>query len=65
MGTDDARCVLVTGGRGFIGGAVGKLLQRKGYKVVSLDTTPLASSRAAEDEVLCDLTNAAQLAAHL
>ncbi len=61
MDTDDGRSVLVTGGRGFIGCAVAKLLQREGYKVVSLDATALASSRAAEDEVLCDLTNAAQL----
>jgi len=61
MDTDDGRSVLVTGGRGFIGSAVGKLLKREGYKVVSLDATALASSRAAEDEVLCDLTNATQL----
>ena len=61
MDTNDGRSVLVTGGRGFIGSAVGQLLQRKGYKVVSPDATALASSRAAEEDVLCDLTNAAQL----
>lgn len=35
------KAALVTGGRGFVGRAVGKLLQREGYAVVSLDHAPL------------------------
>jgi nucleoside-diphosphate-sugar epimerase len=61
MDSGDGRSVLVTGGRGFIGRAVAKLLQRTGYEVVSLDATPLTTSGAGTDEVLCDLTDAVQL----
>lgn len=66
MDTDDGRSVLVTGGRGFIGRAVGKLLQRTGYTAVSLDvaplpTKPLMTGPAVENELLCDLTEAASL----
>ena len=66
MDTDDRRSVLVTGGRGFIGRAVGKLLQRTGYKVVSLDVVPLITGPpktgpAVENELLCDLTDARSL----
>jgi len=66
MDTDDRRSVLVTGGRGFIGRAVGKLLQRTGYKVVSLDVVPLMTGPpktrpAVENELLCDLTDARSL----
>ncbi len=61
MDSGDGRSVLVTGGRGFIGRAVAKLLQRAGYEVVSLDATQLTTSGAEIDEVLCDLTDAVQL----
>jgi nucleoside-diphosphate-sugar epimerase len=47
--------VLITGGRGFIGRSVGKLLQRQGYRVISADVTPSA------DEVMCDVTDSAAL----
>ncbi len=56
--------VLVTGGRGFIGRAVGNFLQRSGYGVVSLDAAPPVSSaanRQTDDEVLCDLTDSIHL----
>jgi UDP-glucuronate 4-epimerase len=56
---DDA--VLVTGGRGFIGRAVVKLLQRSGYAVVSLDVRPPTSSPTGHAEVECDLADASQL----
>jgi UDP-glucose 4-epimerase len=53
--------VLVTGGRGFIGGAVVKLLQRSGYGVVSLDVAPVTGSSANRHEVECDLIDVRQL----
>ena len=56
-----SKSVLVTGGRGFIGRAVVKLLQRSGYRAMSLDVAPHASSRADQSEVVCDLTDANQL----
>jgi len=37
MDNEKPRSVLVTGGCGFVGRAAGKLLQRHGYRVVSLD----------------------------
>ena len=46
MDTEEPRSVLVTGGRGFVGRAIGKLLQRHGYRVISLD---LAATAATED----------------
>jgi nucleoside-diphosphate-sugar epimerase len=55
------KTVLVTGGRGFIGRAVVKLLQRLGCGVVSLDVTPGTSSSASRHEVECDLTDARRL----
>jgi len=48
--------VLVTGGRGFVGRSVGRLLRRHGYRVVSLDTTPVGPGT---DEVECDITDPA------
>ena len=49
--------MLVTGGRGFVGRAVVKLLRRKGYPVISLDRSPLAGIPSGENrgEVCCDL----------
>ena len=58
METDKQSCVLVTGGRGFIGKSVGKLLQRHGYQVISLDVIP-ANMRSSE--LVCDVTDLAAL----
>jgi len=63
MDTAETRCVLVTGGRGFLGRAMAKLLQRTGYEVVSLDVSPITTSSAdpKRREVLCDLADAEEL----
>lgn len=64
MDTGETRCVLVTGGRGFLGRAAAKLLQRTDYEVLSLDVTPITTSSADPGnnrEVLCDLTDAEEL----
>jgi nucleoside-diphosphate-sugar epimerase len=61
MDSHVSKSVLVTGGRGFIGRAVVKFLQRSGYRAMSLDVAPHASSRADQSEVVCDLTDANQL----
>jgi nucleoside-diphosphate-sugar epimerase len=55
--------VLVTGGRGFVGRVVGKLLQREGYGVVSLDCSPLLgdSAEGSPVEVQCDIADTAAL----
>jgi UDP-glucuronate 4-epimerase len=58
---DQGNRVLVTGGRGFIGRAVVKLLQRSGCGVVSLDAAPGTSSSASRHEVECDLIDVRQL----
>jgi nucleoside-diphosphate-sugar epimerase len=55
------KSVLVTGGRGFIGRAVAKLLQRIGYGVVSLDASLPMSSSAKRRELECDLSDASRL----
>ena len=56
------KSVLVTGGRGFIGGAVVKLLQRAGYGVVSLDHSAVVAARKPYvDEVVCEISDGAQL----
>jgi nucleoside-diphosphate-sugar epimerase len=63
MRAAQANTVLVTGGRGFIGRAAGKLLQCTGYSVISLDReVPTAGTEAGGcDEVTCDLGDIAQL----
>src|SRR5579863_3807430 len=64
MDADQNSAVLVTGGRGFIGRAVGKLLRRAGYRVVSLDTAALgAAGDGCESvrDVVCDISNADEL----
>jgi len=53
--------VLVTGGRGFIGRAVVKLLQDSGCGVVSLDVAPGVNSSARRHELECDISDARQL----
>jgi nucleoside-diphosphate-sugar epimerase len=56
------KSALVTGGRGFIGGVVVKLLQCAGYHVVSLDQCrPVTTSQSDADEVVCDISDAEQL----
>ena len=65
MAVDRSNAVLVTGSRGFIGRAVTFLLQRSGYDVVSIDTTPYDSVRTHDQqsgqEVLCDIGNREEL----
>jgi nucleoside-diphosphate-sugar epimerase len=61
MDSRNNKPVLVTGGRGFIGRAVVKLLQRTGYEVVSLDAAPYVSAPTDWSEVACDITDANQL----
>jgi nucleoside-diphosphate-sugar epimerase len=62
--------ILVTGGLGFIGQAVVKLLLREGYRVISLDQAPLnhpIPPSSAEGQgapiraVVCDIADTAQL----
>lgn len=57
--------VLVTGGRGFIGRAVGKLLQRSGYSVLALDrpeaAAPGTSHFSFGREIGIDITDQEQL----
>src|SRR3974377_1520672 len=53
MESERQSSVLGTGGRGFIGRAVGKLLQRQRYSVISVDVTP------SRDQVVCDVTDSA------
>jgi nucleoside-diphosphate-sugar epimerase len=55
MDMENPGAVLITGGRGFIGRSLGKLLQRKRYRVISVDVTP------SRDEVVCDVTDSAAL----
>lgn len=51
--------VLVTGGRGFVGRALVRVLRREGNSVVSLDQ---AGARSLErDETVCDITDAGEL----
>jgi len=63
MGDYNNESVLVTGGRGFIGRAVVKLLQRTGYATISLDQTPAERSdeQKCPHEVVCDISDEAQL----
>lgn len=65
MAVDRSDAVLVTGSRGFIGRAVTFLLQRAGYDVVSVDTTPYDSvrthDRESSREMLCDISNREEL----
>lgn len=49
---------MVTGGRGFLGRSLGKLLQRQRYRLISLDVAPLT---AGSDEILCDIEDRAEL----
>ena len=65
METGRANTVLVTGGRGFVGRAVGLLLQRAGYRVLSLDQSPAKSPAHGPTsirDVQCDISDVVQLA---
>ena len=68
------RSVLVTGGRGFIGRSVTRLLQREGYQVLALDVPtadqpytgavtakPSGIHKRASREVSCDISDPIQL----
>lgn len=46
--------VLITGGRGFIGRSVGKLLRRQRYGVLPVDTVTASQGT---DEIACDVTD--------
>jgi len=52
--------VLISGGRGFVGRSLRKLLQRRTYRVVSADVTP---RNAGSNGIMCDITDVAQLSA--
>lgn len=52
--------VLITGGRGFLGRSLGKLLQRHKYRVISADVTP---DDAGSNGTICDITDVSQLRA--
>jgi len=62
MTDNKTNTVLVTGGRGFVGLATAKLLQRAGYRVVSLDRSAVASgNEAVREEVECDIRDCGRL----
>jgi UDP-glucose 4-epimerase len=62
MTAREKNSILVTGGRGFIGRALVKLIQRTGFSVISLDQNPAAVTTEKDcEEMHCDLTDAAQL----
>lgn len=63
MDAAKTKSVLVTGGRGFIGRALLKLLRHAGREVISLDQSepsPGVNHEAAR-ELLCDISDAAEL----
>ena len=55
--------VLVTGGRGFLGRALVKLLQRTGYRVMSLDRSPVENpiKELPSAEIQLDISDASAL----
>ena len=55
MEGEKPRSVLVTGGRGFIGRTLGKLLQRQRYRVIPVDMAP------SSDDAVCDVTDSVAL----
>jgi len=60
MDVENPGTVLITGGRGFVGRSLGKLLQRHTYRVISADVTPV---NAGSDGTVCDITDVSQLSA--
>ena len=62
MEAREQNSILVTGGRGFIGRALVKLIQRSGNSVVSLDRAPIAEAPDTRvEEIECDLSDVAGL----
>src|SRR5579871_275056 len=62
MTAREKNSILVTGGRGFVGRALVKLIQRSGYSVVSVDRVPIADAGGAgSEEAECDLFDTARL----
>src|SRR5579871_5065810 len=63
MNSERNTSILVTGGRGFVGRAAGRLLQLSGFTVISLDRngTDGETKDSLCEEVQCDLADAAQL----
>jgi len=62
MNSEQNDTVLVTGGRGFVGRALVKLIQRSGFRVVSLDRVPIAKAADAGcEEIECDLSDVPRL----
>jgi len=53
--------VLITGGRGFVGRALVKLLLESGLSLVSLDRAPVAGSQGLAHDVCCDISDHDQL----
>lgn len=60
MDTPMGKCVLVTGGRGFVGRALVAALRGTGYRVLTLDQSSI-SDGARGDELVIDITEAEQL----
>src|SRR5215470_5219135 len=59
MAIREKNSILISGGRGFIGRALVKLIQRSGYSVISLDRVPVANAvDSGIEEIECDLSDA-------
>ncbi|HKF02561.1 MAG TPA: NAD(P)-dependent oxidoreductase [Candidatus Sulfotelmatobacter sp.] len=59
MAIREKNSILISGGRGFIGRALVKLIQRSGYSVISLDRVPVANAvDPGIEEIECDLSDA-------
>ncbi len=63
MSEEKHNTVLVTGGRGFLGRGLVKLLQRTGYRVVSVDQSPVENptKEPTGEEIQLDITDASAL----
>ena len=62
MTAREKNSILVTGGRGFVGRPLVKLIQRSGFSVVSLDRAPIAEAvEEGRKEIQCDLADEEQL----
>jgi UDP-glucose 4-epimerase len=62
MAEDKRKSVLITGGRGFVGRTLTKLLRCLNYVVISVDLDTTGSSEsAAGEEVACDVTDMERL----
>jgi len=58
--SNQEKSLLVTGGRGFVGRALVKLLRGSGVRVVSLDQAPMAAAKP-QDEIACDISDREEL----